>query len=61
MYVGKTTFFLRYIISIKHGTFDFFSHFSNLIKPEIAGIGILKGLQVAVCGMSYIDLNNVEK
>ena len=29
----------------------------NLTKSEIAGIGVLKGVQVAVCGMRYIDLN----
>ena len=36
-------------------------HFSglkpNLTKSEIAGIGVLKGLQVAVCGIRCIDLN----
>ena len=41
--------------------FFFFSYFSelkpNLTKYEIAGIGVLKGVQVAVCGMRYIDLN----
>ena len=37
----------------------FFSHFSGL-KPnlaETAGIGVLKEVQVAVCGMRCIDLN----
>ena len=38
--------------------FDFFLYFSglkpNLIKSGIAGIGVLKGVQVVVCG---IDLN----
>ena len=29
----------------------------NLTKSEIAGIGVLKGVQVAVCGMHCIDLN----
>ena len=40
--------------------FDTFSKFSGL-KPnknkcEIAGIGALKGVQVALCGMRCIDL-----
>ena len=29
----------------------------NLSKPDIASIGVLKGVQVAVCGMHFIDLN----
>ena len=54
---------MKDIISVKHlvDTFHFFSCFSglkpNLRKSEIAGIGILKGFQVAVCGMRCIDLN----
>ena len=40
-------------------TFDFLSYFSglkpNLIKFEIAG----KGVQVTVCGVRCIDLNNL--
>ena len=43
-------------------TSDFFSYYSglktNLRKSEIAGIGVLKGVQVAVCGMRCIDLNS---
>ena len=39
----------------------FFSYFSGLkpylTKSEIAGIGVLKGVQVVVCGMRCIDLN----
>ena len=42
-------------------TFFFFSYFSglktNLTKSEIAAIEVLKGIQVAVCGMRCIDLN----
>ena len=42
--------------------FDFFSYFSelkpNLRNSEVAGIGVLKGVQVAVCDMRCIDLNN---
>ena len=30
----------------------------NLTKYEIAIIGVLKGVQVTVCGMHRIDLNN---
>ena len=40
----------------------FFLYFSglkpNLRKFEIAGIGVLKGVKVAVCGTRRIDLNN---
>ena len=58
-YANNTTFFLKDIISIKYmdGTFDFVSCFlglkQNLIKSEMTGIGVLKGVQVAVCGMLY--------
>ena len=31
---------------------------SNLLKCEITGIGVLKGIQVAVCSMRCVDLNN---
>ena len=30
----------------------------NLIKFETVGIRVLKGVQLAVCGMRCIDLNN---
>ena len=62
-YADDTTFFLKDIISAKHmvDSFHFFSYFSglkpNLTKSEIAGIGVLKGVQVAVHGMCCIDLN----
>ena len=43
--------------------FFFFSFFSwlkpNLRKSEIAGIEVLKGVQVAICGMRCIDLNKI--
>ena len=61
-YANDTTFFLKDIISVKHmvENFLFFSYFSglkpNLTKSEIAGIGVLKGVQVAVHGMRCIDL-----
>ena len=63
-YADDTTFFLQDTISIKHmvDVFYLFSYFSglkpNLKKSEIAGIGALKGVQVAVCGLRCIDLNN---
>ena len=41
--------------------FFFFKYFSGLkpylTKSEIAGIGVLIGVQVEVCGMRCIDLN----
>ena len=61
-YANDTTFFLKDIISVKHmvENFLFFSYFSglkpNLTKSEIAGIGVLKGVQVAVYSMRCIDL-----
>ena len=43
-------------------TFYLFSKFSglkpNLSKSEITGIGVLKGVQVAVCGMHCVHLKN---
>ena len=39
-----------------------FSNFSGLkpnkTKCEIAGIGVLNGVQVALCGMKCVNLNN---
>ena len=61
-YTDDTTFFLKDTISIKNmvDTFHLFSEFSglkpNLSKCEITGIGVLKGVQVAVCGMRCVDL-----
>ena len=59
-----TIFFLRDKRSIKEllNTFATFSKYSGL-KPnhekcEIAGIGVLKSVKVAVCGMKCIDLCN---
>ena len=41
--------------------FDTFSKFSGL-KREIAGIGAVKGVQVALCGMRCIDpVSNIVK
>ena len=40
----------------------FFSYFSglkpDLTKSEISSIGVLKGVQVIVCGMRCIDMHN---
>ena len=63
-YAGDTTFFLREKRSIKEllNTFATFSKYSEL-KPNhekcgTAGIGALKSVEVAVCGMKCIDLCN---
>ena len=63
-YADDTTFFLKDTISIKNmvDNFHLFSEFSrlkpNLPKCEITGIGVLKEVQVAVCGMHCVDLKN---
>ena len=63
-YADDTTWFLKDTVSIKNmvDTFHFFLYFSelkpNLSKWEITGIGVLKGVQVAVCGMHCVDLKN---
>ena len=61
-YADDTIFFLRDKRSIKEllNTFATFSKYSGL-KPnhekcKIAGIGVLKNVKVAVCGMKFIDL-----
>ena len=63
-YADHTTFFLRDKRSIKEliNTFATFLKYSGL-KPshgkcKIAGIGVLKSVKVAVCGMKCIDLCN---
>ena len=63
-YADDTTFFLRDKRSIKEliNTFATFSKNSGL-KPnhekcEISGIGVLKSVKVAACGMKCIDLCN---
>ena len=64
VYVDNTSFFLKDENSILHLSekFKLFSDFSG-IKPytticDFAGIGVLKGVQAALCGMSCIDLRN---
>ena len=60
-YADDTTFFLRNN-SIRQlmETFSTFSQYSclkpNYEKCEIAGIGVLKSVKVAVCGMKCVDL-----
>ena len=63
-YADNITFFLKDENSIAHLSekVKLFSDFSGL-KPnttrcEVAGIGVLKGVQVAVCGMKCTDLIN---
>ena len=61
-YADDTTFFLEDIKSVieSMNIFDTFLKFSGLktnkSKREIAGIGAVKGVQVALCGMRCIDL-----
>ena len=61
-YADDTTFFLKDVNSIKEmvNSFHIFSSFSglrpNLSKCEIAGIGVLKGVKVTVCGIQCVDL-----
>ena len=61
-YADDTTFFLKDKESVKKvmNVFDTFSIYSGL-KPnkskfEIAGIGVLKGVSMELCGMECIDL-----
>ena len=59
-----TTFFLKDENSIVHLSeklklfSDFLGLKPNTTKYEVAGIGVLKGVQVAVCGVKCIDLRN---
>ena len=43
-------------------SFDYFSLFSDLkfnkTKCEIAGIGVLRRIKLALCGMKCVNLNN---
>ena len=61
-YADDTTFFLKDVNSIKKmvNRFHIFSCFLELIpnfsKCEIAGIRVLKGVKVAICGIQYVDL-----
>ena len=61
-YADDATFFLEDEASVKalFATMSIFSNFSdlrpNLGKCEVAGIGILKGVTWALCGVKSIDL-----
>ena len=61
-YANDTTFFLENKKSIEEllKTFTLFSSFSglkpNISKCEICGLGPLKGVEMAVCGMQSVDL-----
>ena len=61
-YADDTSFFLRNEKSANEAikTLDKFSHFSGLkinnAKCEIAGIGVKKGVKMAVCQIDCIDL-----
>ena len=61
-YADDTTYFLKNKNSIRQlmETFSTFSQYSclkpNYEKCEIAGIGVLKSVKVAVCGMKCVDL-----
>ena len=61
-YADDTTFFLKDEKSVIElmKTFDIFSTFSGLksnkSKCEIAVLGALKGVKLALCGMECIDL-----
>ena len=62
-YADDTTFFLKNTESVINllEIFKHFSHFSGLkpnkSKCEIAGIGVLKGVKVALCGMRCVNLH----
>ena len=63
VHADDTTFFLKNAESIKN-LLEIFRHFSqfsglkpNKSKCEIAGIGALKGVKVALCGMKCVNLH----
>ena len=61
-YADDSTFFLKDLASVKKllDIFSYYSKFSglkpNFPKCEIAGIGSLKGVEVAVCGIKCVNL-----
>ena len=63
-YADGKTFFLKDKNSIIHLSeklklfSDFLGLKPNTTKCEVDGIGVVKGVQVAVCGMKCIDLRN---
>ena len=62
-YADDANFFLEDEKSVAElmKTFDIFSTFSGLKpnKSEIAGLGPLNGVKVALCGMECSDLSNL--
>ena len=62
-YADDTTFFIKNEESVKEilKTFGIFSKFSglnlNTSKCEIAGIGVKRGVKVALCGLKEVNLN----
>ena len=62
VYADNTTFFLqnKELIEELKETFTLFSSFlslkPNISKCEICGLGSLKGVGMAVCGMQSVDL-----
>ena len=64
VYAGDTTFFLKdsnFVIELMN-ELKTFSNFSGLkpnkAKCEVAGMGVLNGVQVALCDMKWVNLNN---
>ena len=61
-YADDTTFFLKDMKSVTEVMiiFDKFSFYSGLKtnrkKCEVAGIGVLKGVNLELCGMECVDL-----
>ena len=62
-YADDSTFILRDLASVKKllDTFSYNSKYSglkpNFSRREIAGIGSLKGFEVAVCGIKCVNIN----
>ena len=63
-YEDHATFILKNVSSVAEivSMIDYFSNFSklksNISKYEIANIGALKGVNVAVCGLKPVDLTS---
>ena len=58
-YVNDTTFFLKDRSSLIElmNELNIFFKFPNRTKCETAGISVLNGVQVALCGMKCVNLN----
>ena len=63
-YADDITFFLKenkYVLDLmtEFNTFQIFSRLKTTkTKWEISGIGVMNGVQVALCGMKCVNLNN---